>query len=104
QSLAAVSLAFLLFLEISALVLNLLPVPPLDGFQAIAPWLGQGFYERGMAFSNFGFFLLFLLLWYSPPVRDTFWNAVTGISSFLGVDQFLVDVGSTTYRFWRSQG
>src|SRR5678815_2482341 len=41
QNLASVSLAFLLFLEISAFVLNLLPIPPLDGFQAIAPWLGS---------------------------------------------------------------
>ena len=38
-SLASVSLGFLMQLQISAVLLNLLPVPPLDGFQAIAPWL-----------------------------------------------------------------
>src|SRR5262245_54266040 len=33
DSLAAVSLAFLLHLQVSAIILNLLPLPPLDGFQ-----------------------------------------------------------------------
>src|SRR5262245_65544745 len=32
------ALAFLIQLEICAVVFNLLPVPPLDGFRALAPW------------------------------------------------------------------
>src|SRR6267143_5430737 len=80
QSLAAVSLAFLFFLQVSALILNLLPVPPLDGFQAVAPWLGEEFYARGMAASNMGFFFIFIALSYVPSFNRAFWGLVLGIS------------------------
>src|SRR5437879_1573174 len=56
--LASVSLGFLLQLEISAIVLNLLPVPPLDGFQALAPWLPQPWRERLSGLSNQGLVVL----------------------------------------------
>ena len=98
QSLAAVSLAFLLFLQVSALILNLLPVPPLDGFQAVAPWLGEEFYVRGMAASNMGFFFIFIALSYVPPIRDTYWSAVLGLSNWLGVHPQLIATGFRTYR------
>ena len=107
QSLAAVSLAFLVFLEISALVLNLLPIPPLDGFQAIAPWLGEDFYQRGMEMSRFTMFLLFISLWYIPSVREPFWDVVFAISEFLGVNPALISVGFRTYQDalpWNSGG
>lgn len=100
QSLTAVSLAFLLHLEISALVLNLLPIPPLDGFQAIAPWLGEGVHEKGMASSNMTFFFLFIALWYIQPIRQGFWDIVNVISNTVGIDPLLIAVGWQTYRFW----
>jgi Zn-dependent protease len=102
QSLAAVSLGFLLFLQITAFLFNLLPVPPLDGFQAIAPWLGEEFYERGMAMSNFGFFFVFIAVSYVPALRDPFWTLVFHISATLGVDPYLIQVGRDTYTFWNS--
>src|SRR5262245_26827494 len=46
SKLATISLAFVLALLIGSVLLNLLPVPPLDGFQAIAPWLPQDMRER----------------------------------------------------------
>jgi Zn-dependent protease len=100
ESLAAVSLAFLLHLEISAFLLNLLPVPPLDGFQALAPWLGEEFRERAMTMANMGFFFVFIALSYVPPVRDAFWGTVFDISNWLGVDPRLIMIGWKTYRFW----
>jgi Zn-dependent protease len=98
QSLAAVSLAFLLYLEISALILNLLPIPPLDGFQAIAPWFGEEFYQRGMAASNMGFFFVFLGLSVIAPLNHAFLAAISAVSALLGVDSDLIRIGYTTYR------
>jgi len=98
QSLAAVSLAFLLYLQISALILNLLPIPPLDGFQAIAPWFGEEFYHRGMAASNMGFFFIFIGLSFVPPLANAFQIAVLSTSGWLGVDVDLIRVGFRTYR------
>jgi Zn-dependent protease len=100
QSLASVSLGFLLQLEVSAILLNLIPIPPLDGFQAIAPWLPPDIRDRMFAMSNVGQFVLFLALWYIEPFNQAFWNAVWFISSVLGVDPYIGIVGYHAYRFW----
>jgi len=100
QNLASVSLGFLLQLEVSAILLNLIPVPPLDGFQAIAPWLPEDMRQRLFAMSNVGQWVLFLALWYVQPLNEAFWNIVRSISSFLGVSPYLGSVGFHAYRFW----
>ena len=100
QNLASVSLGFLLQLEVSAILLNLIPVPPLDGFQAIAPWLPEDMRQRLFAMSNVGQWVLFLALWYVQPLNEAFWNIVWAISSFLGVSPYLGYVGFHAYRFW----
>jgi Zn-dependent protease len=98
--LATISLAFLLQLQVSALLLNLLPVPPLDGFQAIAPWLPWEWRERLVNSSNVGLLILFLLLWYVPAVNNGFWNVVDGICSPLGVNPYWGYLGQKAFRFW----
>jgi Zn-dependent protease len=98
--LATISLAFLLQLQVSALLLNLLPVPPLDGFQAIAPWLPWEWRERLVNSSNVGLLILFLLLWYVPAVNSGFWNVVDGICSPLGVNPYWGYLGQKAFRFW----
>jgi Zn-dependent protease len=100
QHLASVSLGFLLQLQVSAVLLNLLPVPPLDGFQAIAPWLPLATRERFYAMSNNAFLLVFAALWFIPPLNDAFWSAVWHISSALGVNPYLGYVGWKAFRFW----
>jgi Zn-dependent protease len=100
ESLAAVSLGFLLRLEISSLILNLIPVPPLDGFQAIAPWLREDLRERLLGFSNQGIWILFLALWFIRPLNIAFWDFADFVTSWLGVDPYLGDVGWKTFRFW----
>jgi Zn-dependent protease len=100
SSLASVSLGFLLQLEISSLILNLLPVPPLDGFQAIAPWLPKEVSEKLYAASTQTIWILFLLLWFIPPVNHALWDLVYWISDFLGVNPYLGAVGWKTFQFW----
>lgn len=99
-SLAAVSLGFLLQLEISSLILNLLPVPPLDGFQAIAPWLPGEWREKLYAVANESLWILFLLLWFVPPLNALFWDVVYFFTQLLGVDPYLGHVGWKAFRFW----
>jgi Zn-dependent protease len=101
QEVLSVSLAFLLHLQVSALLLNLIPVPPLDGFQAISPWLPEEMARRAMEWANAGTFLLFILLWYVEPVNGAFWKAVFAISELAGVPPELGWAGWQEYRFWR---
>jgi len=100
SSLASVSLGFLLQLEISSIILNLLPVPPLDGFQALAPWLPTEISEKLYAASSQTIWILFLVLWFVPPINYALWDLVYWISNFLGVDPYLGHVGWKVFRFW----
>lgn len=100
ESLASVSLGFLLQLQVSAILLNLLPVPPLDGFQAIAPWLPGDLRERLFAMSRQGMMLLVLALWFIHPLNNAFWDLVDGITTPLGVNPNIGYMGQQAFRFW----
>ena len=100
SKLATISLAFLLQLQVSALLLNLLPVPPLDGFQAIAPWLPPEWRERLYGMSNVGMFVLFLALWYIAPLNHAFWDAVEWFCNGFGVERRWGALGYRAFRFW----
>jgi Zn-dependent protease len=97
---ASYSMAFLLQLQISALLLNLLPLPPLDGFQAISPWLPHEVRERMLAASNYTMLILFVALWHIDPLNQAFWDAVNWISSAMGVGHELAREGYFAFRFW----
>jgi len=61
------------FLQLLAVILNLVPVPPLDGFQAIAPWLPEDLRIKVTTppLSNFLFFAYFMVIWQAPGVMFT---------------------------------
>jgi Zn-dependent protease len=93
-------LAFLAFLQISALVLNLIPLPPFDGFGALEPYLPQSTrlgvaQARGMLP-----WIVFFLLWYVPVVNDAFWRLVLTLASGLGVPLDLAQLGLRLFQFW----
>ena len=87
------ALAFLVFLQITAIILNLVPIPPLDGFGMIAPWLSI---ELRILASRLGFLpmlLLFYLLWRGGPLAAGFWNLIYGLAGALNVPDILVFLG-----------
>ncbi|HXJ59841.1 MAG TPA: site-2 protease family protein [Verrucomicrobiae bacterium] len=100
ENLFTISLAFLLRLLISALLLNMLPVPPLDGFQAIAPWLPRAPREQLLGLSNVGMFIVLLSLWFIPSVSSAFWGTVASLSSVFDVEPAWVRAGYGAFRFW----
>jgi Zn-dependent protease len=100
HELISVSLALLMLLEISAVLLNLIPIPPLDGFQALAPWLSGRWRERLMATSGMSLIFLFVAISFVQPVSHAFWNLVFLISNVLGVHRELCYVGWMEFRFW----
>lgn len=104
ESLSSVSLGFLLQLQVSALILNLLPVPPLDGFQALAPWLPHDLRERLHGMSNYGMLILVAALWLIEPFNRVFWGTIFQISDWLGVQPYLGITGWRTFRFWEQGG
>jgi len=100
DSVAAVSLAFLVLLQVSATLLCLLPIPPLDGFQAIAPWLSDSLRSKLMAQSGIFLLGLFVALWYIPAVGRAFWEVAWKAVSLLGADPQLAAAGWREFQFW----
>ena len=79
--------AFLGFLQITAVMLNLLPIPGLDGYDALEPHLSPETQRALAPAKQYGFFiLLFLLLAASPWL----FGVVEWFFDFSGVPQVLV--------------
>ena len=87
------ALAFLVFLQLTALVLNLIPIPPFDGFGMIAPWLSIELRILANRVGMLPLLLLFFLLWQGGPVSTAFWNLTFGLSSLLNIPESLVLLG-----------
>jgi Zn-dependent protease len=102
---ATYAMAFVLQLQIMAILFNLIPVPPLDGFGAIEPWLPGEWQNTLRPAANYGLFILVLLFWKVPILNDAFWSCVDGISNSLGVNAELGDQGLQLFRhaieFWK---
>jgi Zn-dependent protease len=95
------ALGFLALLQVTAAVLNFLPVPGLDGYGVIEPWLPYGIKRQVEPFAQFGLLFVFALLWL-PSVNNVFFDLVDTILRGLGVDPFDQYCGHELYRFWQS--
>ena len=93
------AVAFLGFLQITALLLNLLPIPGLDGYGALEPHLSPETQRAVAPAKQFGFlFLLVLLL--APAVNQWFFSLVFWFFDLSGVPGALAAIGSQLTRFW----
>jgi len=93
--------AFLTLLQVSAVVLNLLPVPGLDGFGIIAPFLPPDIRSWARTFGRNAIMLLFAAFWFVPGLSALFWNGVFHITTVLGVPSQLAYFGQRAFQFWR---
>lgn len=91
----------LAFFQVVAIVLNLLPVPPLDGFGVIMPWLPRDIARMAMSVSLYAFLLLFVLLWYVPQANALLFGTVFNIMAAVGIDPELALEGLSNLFFWR---
>lgn len=94
-------LAFLGLLQISAVVLNLIPLPPFDGFGAIEPYLPMGIRVRLAETRGILSWVVIILLWQIPAVGNAFWNLVFFFVQILGVPVQLAGLGLDQFMFWQ---
>ncbi len=91
--------AFLGFLQIMAVVLNLLPIPGLDGYDALEPHLSPETQRAVAPFKQYGvFILLFFLL--APGLNQWLFGIVDWLFDFSGVPHVLANAGNALTRFW----
>lgn len=94
------AISFLLFLQVTASVLNLLPVPGLDGYGILEPYLPVSWRRQAAAVAPFAIIALFALLWI-PQLNQAFFGLINGILSLLGVPGVLIGAGYNAFQFWR---
>ena len=66
--------------------LNLLPIPPLDGYHILMVFLPYNIASAIRPMERFGFFILFALLWLGP--LDFYFGAI--LDSVFAVQMFLL--------------
>ena len=79
-------LSFLLVLQVWAILFNLIPLPPLDGYNAIEPFLNPAIRMQMDRVRGFAIWILLLVFWYVPLVSAFFGTIVYIISFTLGVN------------------
>ncbi|MET7474768.1 site-2 protease family protein [Streptomyces sp. NPDC005648] len=93
------ALAFLALLQVTAAILNFLPVPGLDGYGVIEPWLSYGIKRQVEPFAPFGLLFVFALLWV-PSVNREFFDLIDAVLRGLDVTEWQTSAGFSLYRFW----
>lgn len=92
--------AFLAWLQMTASVLNLMPVPGVDGGNALRPWLSYDWRRGFDAVAPYGMLIFLLLLW-QPRVNFIFFDLVDGLGRLIGIPDGLPDAGRALFMFWR---
>ncbi len=100
QPTLAAAVGFLGFLQVTAFVINMLPIPGLDGFGAIEPHLPHNVLVALAPVRRYGMLALFVGLWFIDPVNDAFWSLVRTVLDTFAVDPDLPAIGFRLFRFW----
>ena len=93
-------LAFLAFLQVTAVLFNLLPIPGLDGYGILRPYLPAKLVKQIGSFGSLTFILIYLLFFNDSVVQEYFWLMVQSSLSFLKISIDLAMQGLFLYRFW----
>ncbi|MBO9533516.1 MAG: hypothetical protein J7513_11130 [Solirubrobacteraceae bacterium] len=85
------ALSWLAFIEVGIVILNLLPIPGLDGFGAIEPHLPDSVRAALLPLRQITFVLL--LFFIMSPAGDVIWAGARGFTDVVGIDRAFVAYG-----------
>lgn len=105
-------LAFLAFLQVTATILNLLPIPGLDGFGIIEPYLPRRWADQANAYGGYAFLILIALLWLGP-INEGFFNVIYYLTDAIGLGEFPfkvfderinhpIELGHYLFQWWKN--
>jgi Zn-dependent protease len=95
------ALSVLAFLQAMALILNLLPVPGLDGFNAIRPFLPKAWTPAIRKLERLSLFLLLALVFLVPGAGAQLFRAAADLSLAVGLDPAALNYGWKAFHFWQ---
>jgi Zn-dependent protease len=94
--------SFFAYIQVAVAVLNLIPVPGLDGYGIIEPYLR---YETRRALEPvrpYGILVVLLLLVAFPPARDGFSHLINSILQSTGQPSVGPALGQYDFQFWKN--
>ncbi|MGX7827769.1 site-2 protease family protein [Actinokineospora sp. 24-640] len=97
----AAGLSFLALLQLAAFVLNMLPIPGLDGWGALEPYLSPNARRLGAKARPWAPLALFAVLIGIPGAAAVFWSVVVGLYEAVGGSGYLAALGQGLFFFWR---
>jgi Zn-dependent protease len=93
-------LALLAFLQATGLLINLLPIPGLDGFGVIRPFLSKKVRKTADRLGHgAGFFLLGLIL-FMPSASESLFQAALGLTDAFALPREGIAIGWDAFTFW----
>ncbi|MDR1828161.1 MAG: site-2 protease family protein [Methylobacteriaceae bacterium] len=92
---------YLARIEVTALIFNLLPVPGLDGYGIIEPFMSYDTQASMWYAKGYGPWILLMAMMFIPPVNTVYWYVVELLSDIVGIDDALAGIGFTNFFFWR---
>ncbi|HEY2299252.1 MAG TPA: site-2 protease family protein [Jatrophihabitans sp.] len=93
------AMAFLGFLQVTAAVLNLLPVPGLDGYAMIEPYLDGQSRQIGEKVKPWGMLGVILVLQFQP-INNAFFDLVNWLYERTGASTIYWQFGREFFKFW----
>ncbi|MFI5755510.1 site-2 protease family protein [Streptomyces sp. NPDC051569] len=93
------ALGFLAMLQLTAAILNFLPVPGLDGYGVIEPWLSYRIRRQVEPYAPFGMLAVFVVI-LIPSVNAGFFDAIDTVLRGLGVSDLDTCCGRELFSFW----
>lgn len=101
HSTLAGALGMLAFFQTIAIVLNLLPIPPLDGFQAIAPWLPRDLRATLYSLGWYPLLIFYVGLSFVPTLAAIFFTPIYVALARLHIDSLIISFGWINFHFWQ---
>ncbi len=92
---------FLGFLQVTAALLNLLPIPGLDGYNALEPHLSPETQRALEQFKPYGFMILFFII-LARPVNAAFFGFIGWLLDLVGVPTMPVGLGMQLIQIWHA--
>jgi Zn-dependent protease len=94
-------LSVLAFLQAMALILNLLPIPGLDGFNVIRPFLPRAWGPAIRKLERLSLILLFVLVFLVPGAGAQLFHAAADLSVAAGLEPSALNAGWRAFHFWQ---
>jgi Zn-dependent protease len=96
-----IGLSYLAFVQVLAFLLNILPVPGLDGFGLIEPYLPYELRRMANTVRPWAPLALFVLIIAVPPLARLFFDATDRVFEAIGGDSLAASFGADEFMFWR---